>query len=158
MSTLRKKAIEGIYPGDVFTVSRTFTENDTMNFGDITRDFNPVHYEARFSGIKGFPDRICHGLLTASIITEIGGQIGWLASGMSFNFIRPVFFGDTVSCSVTILTIDGKGRARASASYINQHGEKVLTAELTGQLPGEAEKEVLRAMTAEGDPTNRRRS
>ncbi len=157
MSTLRKKAMEGIVPGDVFTVSRTFSEKDTREFGDITRDYNPVHYDERFSATKGFSGRICHGLLAASIITEIGGQIGWLASGMSFNFIKPVYFDDTVTCAVTILSVDGNRRARASAAFTNQNGDKVLTAELTGLLPGVAEKEVLRAMLSEGDPTNGRR-
>ncbi len=70
--------------------------------------------------------------------------MGWLASGMNFHFIKPVYFGDTVTCSVTILSVDSRGRARATAAYTNQHGEKVLTAELTGVLPGEREREVLR--------------
>lgn len=154
MSHIRQKAIDGIAAGDVLTVTRTFSEAETCSFGDITRDYNPVHYDDRFSAVKGFPDRICHGMLVAGIITEIGGQIGWLASGMNFHFIKPVFFGDTITCAVTILSVDDRGRARATAAYTNQRGEKVLAAELTGILPGHDEREVLRAMVAEGDPTN----
>jgi len=146
--------MKGIRAGDVFTVSRTFTAKDTHAFGDITRDYNPVHYDDRFSSAKGFSSPICHGLLVAGIITEIGGQIGWLASGMNFHFMRPVYFGDTVTCAVTILSVDDRGRARATAAYTNQRGEKVLAAELTGILPGEKDREVLRTMAAEGDPTN----
>ncbi|MBP7582619.1 MAG: MaoC family dehydratase [Spirochaetes bacterium] len=155
MSHIRQKTIDGISPGNVFRVTRTFSEDETRRFGEITRDYNPVHYDDRFSSAKGFPARICHGLLVAGIITEIGGQIGWLASGMNFHFMKPVFFGDTVTCAVTILSVDDNGRARATAAYTNQRGEKVLAAELNGYLPGEREREILRAMVAEGDPTNR---
>jgi hypothetical protein len=42
MSTLRNRAIEGLRPGDAFTVTRTFTEKDVLWFGDISRDYNPV--------------------------------------------------------------------------------------------------------------------
>ncbi len=154
MSHIRQKTIDGISPGNVFRVTRTFSEDETRRFGEITRDYNPVHYDDRFSSAKGFPARICHGLLVAGTITEIGGQIGWLASGMNFHFMKPVFFGDTVTCAVTILSVDDNGRARATAAYTNQRGEKVLAAELTGYLPGASDREVLRAMVAEGDPTN----
>jgi len=85
MSDSRNKAIAGLKPGDSFAVSRTFTEQDTSIFADISRDYNPVHFDDRFANAKGFPGRICHGLLVASMVTEIGGQIGWLASGMTFR-------------------------------------------------------------------------
>jgi len=85
MSHIRKKAIAGLKPGDSFTVSRTFTEQDTMIFADVSRDYNPVHFDDRFADAKNFRGRICHGLLVASLATEIGGQIGWLALRHDFS-------------------------------------------------------------------------
>ena len=102
MSKIRKRTIEGLRVGDSFTVSRTFTEEDVLKFSEITRDYNPVHFEDRFSAVKKFNGRICHGLLIASILTEIGGQIGWLASVMNFRFKRPVYLEDTITCNLTI--------------------------------------------------------
>src|SRR5260370_36959901 len=75
MSHIRKKAIAGLKPGDSFTVSRTFTEQDMLAFADLSRDYNPVHFDDRFADAKNFRGRICHGLLVASLATEIGGQI-----------------------------------------------------------------------------------
>jgi len=43
MSSMRMKAIEGISVGDTFTTSRTFTEQQVMNFAEISRDYNPVY-------------------------------------------------------------------------------------------------------------------
>jgi 3-hydroxybutyryl-CoA dehydratase len=157
MSTWRAKTIEGIRPGEVFKFTRTFTRKDTETFGDITRDYNPVHYDARFAGVKGFDGPICHGLLVGGMVCELGGQLAWLASGMSFKFIRPVYFGDTVTCTIMITDIDAKNRARAVAEFVNQDGVKVMEGHLTGHLPGKQDRDVLREMVAEGDGTNKLR-
>lgn len=155
MSEIRRRAIEGLQPGDSFTVTRTFTEAETRAFGDLSRDYNPVHYDRRFAGAKKLTGLICHGLLVGSLITEVGGQIGWLATGMDLRFLKPVYFGDTVTCRFTLLEADERGRARGRAVFSNQHGTPVLEATLTGRLPGEAERAILAAMVAEGDPTNK---
>jgi len=155
MSYIRKKAIAGLKRGDSFAVSRTFTEPDTMAFADLSRDYNPVHFDDRFAEVKNFRGRICHGLLVASLLTEIGGQIGWLASGMNFRFKKPVYFGDTIECCLTITELDDRNRAKAEAIFKNQQNEIVLEAHLTGIIPGFPEQRVMEAMLAEGDPTNR---
>lgn len=157
MSTpIRRQAMEGaIRPGSSWTVTRTFTEEETLSFGDMIRDYNPVHYDGRFSEAKNFRGRILHGLLTAGLICEIGGQIGWLASSMDFSFKRPVYFGDSISCRLTVLDVDGKGYARASAVFTNQRGENVMEATLSGFLPQGPEQEILKKMAEEGDPSNK---
>lgn len=157
MSKIRIKTIQGLTVGDTFVVTRKFTEADMRSFADVTRDYNPIHFEKRFADIKNFKSRICHGLLVGSILTEVGGQIGWLASEMNFRFKRPVYFGDTIECTFTICEIDARNRARAKAIYCNQDGTVVLEADLAGIIPGEPEKEVLEAMVANGDPTNKNR-
>jgi 3-hydroxybutyryl-CoA dehydratase len=155
MSYIRKKAIAGLKRGDTFAISRTFTEQDTIAFGDLSRDYNPVHFDHRFAEVKNFYGRICHGLLVASMLTEIGGQIGWLASGMNFQFKKPVYFGDTIECCFIITELDDRNRAKAEAVFKNQQDEIVLEAYLTGIIPDLPEKRVMEFMLAEGDPTNK---
>jgi 3-hydroxybutyryl-CoA dehydratase len=155
MSYIRKKAIAGLKRGDSFTVSRTFAEQDTMAFAEISRDFNPVHFDERFARAENFRGRICHGLLVASLLTEIGGQIGWLASAMNFRFKRPVYFGDTIECCFTITELDDRNRAKAQAVFKNQQNEIVIEAHLTGIVPGLPERRVMEAMMAEGDAPRR---
>jgi acyl dehydratase len=155
MSDMRNRAIAGLKQGDSFTVSRTFTEQDTAAFADLSRDYNPVHFDGRFASAKKFRGPICHGLLVASMITEIGGQIGWLASGMTFRFKRPVYFGDTIECRLTITELDERNRAQADAAFTNQQNELVIEASVTGIVPGLPERRVMEAMVAECDPTNK---
>lgn len=149
MSEIRIKAAAGLKAGDTFTVKRNFTKKETESFGDVTKDYNPVHYDKRFTEAKNLNGLICHGLLVASLITEIGGQIGWLASGMDFRFKKPVYFGDTITCSFTLTEINERGKAKGEAVYINQYGIVVLEAVLTGIVPGSKEKKVLKTMMEE---------
>ena len=155
MSEIRKKTIQGLRAGDMFTVSRRFSEEDMIAFANTTRDYNPVHFDSRFSDAKNFRARICHGLLVGSILTEIGGQIGWLASVMNFRFRQPVYFDETITCRFTITDIDERRRARAEAVYLDAEGRIVLEAELEGILPDKLERKILGAMVSEGDPTNK---
>jgi acyl dehydratase len=155
MSEIRNRTIQGLQVGVTFTISRRFTEEDMISFADVTRDYNAVHFDSRFSGAKNFKNRICHGLLVGSMLTEIGGQIGWLASVMNFRFKQPVYLGETITCRFTITDIDDRLRACAEAVYFNQDGNIVLEAELKGILPNAAERRILNDMMAEGDSTNK---
>ncbi|RJQ69977.1 MAG: MaoC family dehydratase [Desulfobacteraceae bacterium] len=154
MMSFRERAAAGLKIGDTFRTSRTFTDADVVRFADISRDYNPVHFDRRFAEARNFPAPICHGLLAASLLTEIGGQIGWLASAMSFRFKGPVYAGQTVTCTLVITEIDPNGRAKASATLVNQDGVTVIEAELSGLVAGNAERQVLTEMLSEGDPTN----
>jgi acyl dehydratase len=155
MSEIRQRAIQGLRIGDSFSVSRTFSEQDVLRFADMTLDYNPVHFDDRFARVKNLENRICHGLLVASLVTEIGGQIGWLASGMDFRFKKPVYFGQTVHCEFTITDIDDRCRARAEAVFTTEDGSVVMECRISGIVPGDGEKRVMQDMVSEGDPTNK---
>ena len=154
MSRMREKAAHGIQAGDVFTVTRTFSQEETEAFGHLTKDYNPVHYDQDFAGIKGFPQLILHGLLTAGMVCEVGGQLAWLATAMEFRFRRPVFFSDTITCTVTVTSVDQRGWAKAEALYTNQRGEVVVSARMQGQVPRGESQEALSRRLEQGDPYN----
>jgi 3-hydroxybutyryl-CoA dehydratase len=154
MVDLRERAAEGLEVGDTFRTTRTFTNDDVTLFAQISRDYNPIHFDARFAKAWNFSAPICHGLLAASLVTEIGGQIGWLASIMNVRFKRPVYVGETITCHWVITAIDQKGRAKATATIIKGDGVTVIDAEISGIVPGLEERKILRQMLSEGDPTN----
>ena len=140
MSYIRNKAIEGLRAGEIFSISRTFTEEDVLQFAENSRDYNPVHFDERFAKLKNFTGPVCQGLLVASLVTEIGGQIGWLASGMDFKFLK-LYFGDSIRCDFRITEIGNGGRARAEAVFTNEDQVTVLVGVVTGFLPGDKEKQ-----------------
>lgn len=153
MKEFRRRAAEGLQAGDVFSVSRVFTEEEVVAFARISGDYNPVHFDARFAKARNFRGPICHGLLTASLVTEIGGQIGWLASGMNFRFKGPVYVGEKITCRWEITAVEPNGRAKAFAAITREDGAVLLEADISGIVPGVEEREVLAQMLSEGDPT-----
>jgi acyl dehydratase len=154
MDQPRQRAARGLGAGDSFTITRCFSDAEIDAFSALSRDYNPVHCDTGYAALKGMKGRIAHGLLTASLVTEIGGQIGWLAKGMNFRFRRPVYAGETLTCTWTMLEIDGRGHGQAEVTVTNGDGIVVLVAETAGVLPNDREREHLAGMLAEGDPTN----
>jgi 3-hydroxybutyryl-CoA dehydratase len=154
MLTFRERAAEGLKIGDSFKTSRTLTNEDLLRFAQVLRDYNPVHFDDRFAKARNFASPICHGLLAASLVTELGGQIAWLASSMNFRFKGPVYVGETVTCTLEVTEIDQNGRATASAIIVKEDGSTAIEAEISGIVPGDKERKVLREMLSEGDPTN----
>lgn len=77
------------------------------------------------------------GLLTATLPTKLGGDMNYIARRLAFDFPRPVFVGDTVSCEGTVSKVtEEKGRLRVWMSIVctNQHGEEVLLGTTEGVI------------------------
>lgn len=128
-----QKAWDNLPEGAVFTYRRTFTEGDVALFCGVTGDFNPYHQDDTFVEQSWFGRRIVPGLLTGSMITHMGGMIGFLAREMTFQFLSPVFIGDTITCTITMNEKDETQRLfRAEAIYLNQDGKEVLRATFNG--------------------------
>ena len=119
-----------IKPGDTFVLERTFTIEDAQAFTKVSGDKGTHHLEPDAKG------RIMlQGLLTASLATEFGGSIDYLASEMTFRFHRPVFVNDTIRCDgVCTEAADEPGRKMYAFSFSmkNQLGKEVLSGTVKG--------------------------
>ncbi|MGE0130917.1 MAG: MaoC family dehydratase [Blastocatellales bacterium] len=128
-----REAFESLQVGQAFTYRRTFTEGDVSLFIGVTGDFNPYHQDELFAGESWFGRRNIPGLLTASMATHIGGMIGFLATEMTFQYLKPVYVGDTITCAVTVREKDEEKRQFfCTVSYINQDGVEVLRGSFRG--------------------------
>ena len=126
-------AFKAVAVGQTFTYRRTFSEGDVALFCGVTGDFNPYHQDATFVAESWYGRLIIPGLLTGSMITHIGGMIGFLATEMNFQFKGAVYIGDTVKCVVTIRDKNEEKRwLSADAIFVNQHGATVLEAQFKG--------------------------
>ncbi len=71
-----------------------------------------------------------HGLLTATLPTKIGGDLNYVARQMTFEFLRPVFVGDTVRVDAVVKEVVREGtqlRVAVDFECRNQDGKTVLT-------------------------------
>jgi len=128
-----REAFDSLQVGRIFTHRRTFTEGDLSLFIGVTGDLNPYHQDEMFAGESWFKGRIIPGLLTASMATHIGGMMGFLATEMTFQYLKPVYVGDTVTCVVRVMEKDEENRQFFCAiSYTNQDGVEVLKGSFRG--------------------------
>ncbi len=131
-----REAFDEMSIGQTFTFRRTFTGGDVALFCGVTGDYNPYHQDESFAEESPYGGLTIPGLLTGSMLTHIGGLLGFLATEMTFRYLGPVFVGDTITCTVTISEKDEeKRRIAASAEFVNQEGAEVLRASFGG-FPG----------------------
>jgi 3-hydroxybutyryl-CoA dehydratase len=131
-----KEAFDEMEVGRTFTYRRTFTEGDVSLFCGVTGDYNPYHQDEIFAGESWYRRRTIPGLLTGSMLTHIGGMLGFLATEMHFEYLAPVYAGDTITCTVTVLEKDeDRRRMECGADFVNQDGVRVLRARFSG-FPG----------------------
>lgn len=119
-------------PGDVRTFERTFTNEEVREFADLSRDEGYHHLVAEGDGRL-----MVHGLLTATLPTKIDGEMDYVARDMTFEFPRPVYTGEAITCEVTIEDVDqSEGRVALAASYVctNEDDEVVLRGGSEGVL------------------------
>jgi acyl dehydratase len=78
-----------------------------------------------------------HGLLTATLPTKLGGDLNYIARELSFEFLRPVYVGDTIRCESTIASLEQQnGRLKMASTFTcrNQYGKEVLRGRSQGVI------------------------
>lgn len=123
-------------PGDSGSFSKTITDEDIQKFADVSGDHNPLHLEDEFAKQTRFGRRIAHGMLGASLISAvIANQLpgrGSIYLGQTLQFVAPVFPGDIVTASVTVISVrEDKPILRLETVCTNQLGEMVIKGEAT---------------------------
>ena len=107
--------IEDLTIGQAATYTRTITEADIQQFGAVSGDLNPLHFDDEYAKTTIFRGRIAHGMLSLSYLsTVLGTQLpgaGSIFLGASVRFKAPVRIGDTVNATCTVREINSqKGR------------------------------------------------
>jgi acyl dehydratase len=120
--------------GQVVTHDRTFTREEVEQFADLSGDEGYHHLVAESSG-----EVMVHGLLTATLPTKIGGDIDYVARTMEFDFPRPVYTGETITCELTLEEVqETEGRTELDTSWVcrNEDDEVVMTGSSSGVVFG----------------------
>jgi 3-hydroxybutyryl-CoA dehydratase len=120
--------------GQSAEVTHTITADDIQTFGDLSGDYNPLHFNDEWAKTTMFGGRIAHGLLSASFIsTVIGMKLpgpGTIYLSQSMKFMRPVRIGDTITARVEVAALnDEKKRVTMKTVCTNQDQEVVVDGE-----------------------------
>ncbi|MFB6135061.1 MAG: MaoC family dehydratase N-terminal domain-containing protein [Halanaeroarchaeum sp.] len=116
--------------GDTRTVERTFTAAEVRQFGELSGDDQERHSAPDEEGRM-----LVQGLLTATIPTQIGSEEELLARRMTFEFHRPVYTGDHLTCTSTFEAVverEDRFEVTTDVEIENESGDTVLTGTTEG--------------------------
>ncbi len=123
--------------GDCFKTAKTVSETDVYLMAGITGDFHAVHVNEEYMEKNHYGKRIAHGVLSLALTSTTAGiaadAVPMLSVAYGYDkvrFLKPVFFGDTLTTKYTYMTIDeDKMKTTAKVEVTNQRGELVMVAE-----------------------------
>ena len=82
------------------------TDDDVENFGNISGDINPVHFDDDFAQKIGFSQRIAHGLIANSEMSKYFGMDfpgnGTLFMSYYYKFLKPLYPNHKYNVAVTV--------------------------------------------------------
>jgi len=92
--------------GDSAKFTKTITKEDVMKFAEVTGDYNPIHVNPEFAKTQMFGKQIAHGVISVGLISaSLGIHLfgpGILYGGQTARFVKPVYFGDTLTAVATV--------------------------------------------------------
>ncbi len=95
--------------------ARTLTESDVVNFASMTGDYNPLHVDHDYAAQSIYRQPIAHGLLGLSWVAGLGSAAPLMrtlafTSVKQWEFLLPIYFGDTVHVVTRCLEKTPKGK------------------------------------------------
>jgi 3-hydroxybutyryl-CoA dehydratase len=124
--------------GDTVTFSKTVGESDVYMFAGLTGDLSQNHVDEQFMSHSIYGHRIAHGALMVGFMSTASTRMieeslkkGIDSTPVSLGydgvrFLKPVFFGDTVTVTYVISEIDEqRRRSLANIEIKNQNGDLV---------------------------------
>ena len=122
--------IEEIMPGMSASMSRVVTDEDVRNFANVSGDHNPVHLDEDYAQKSRYGRRIAHGLFSASFFsglfgTKLPGR-GCVYAAQNLKFRRPVYIGDTVIATVTVISVDVMKKRVLFSTTCSVEGKEVI--------------------------------
>jgi len=102
--------IEDMELGLSRSISKVMGDAEIESFSDLSEDRNPIHLSEDAGNASIFKSRVAHGMLSASLFSALLGEYlpghGAIYLSQSLQFTQPVYPGDEVTASVTVINID----------------------------------------------------
>jgi len=132
---MESRSFDDVQPGQRWvSQGRTVTQSDVSQFASMTGDFNPLHVDHDYAAKSPYRQPIAHGLLGLSWVAGLGSTAPLMktvafTSVRSWEFLAPIFFGDTVHVETVCLEKSNRGRKTGQIVWdrklVNQKGQTV---------------------------------
>ena len=128
--------IDDIAVGLRTSFSKTVSESDVYLFAGITGDLDPNHVDEEYCRKTSLGHRVAHGALLVGYTSAASTRIlqdfdrPMVSAGYDrIRFLKPVYFGDTLTIDYVIESIDReRERTVAKIEVKNQRHELVMVA------------------------------
>lgn len=93
-----------LHVGQVFSLTRTVSEQDLVEFSALTGDSNPLHLDPDFASTTAFSRPLVHGVLVNGLISALLGSHspGCVLLKQEIRFPAPLFTGEPVSAQAQV--------------------------------------------------------
>jgi acyl dehydratase len=120
--------------GDSYQLTKRISTENVEGFAKVSGDTNPIHLNEEIASASIFKNRIAHGFLVGSIISNILGMHfpgqGTIYLSQTMKFYKPVFLDTMVTGIVTVVEKDeNKRRISLSTIVKNEENEIVIKGE-----------------------------
>lgn len=138
MQDLHGFYLEDLEIGQSASYAKTITEADVILFAGISGDDNPIHINAEYAATTMFKKRIVHGMFSAGLISAVLGTRlpgpGAIYIDQQIKFKAPVYIGDTVTATATVIEIDEQRRRVKLATQCSVNGKVVAEGVATNMV------------------------
>lgn len=120
--------------GDTAERTLILTRQHVQTFGELTGDFNPLHFDEAFAAKTRFGKLVAQGglttgLLHALVAMDLPGP-GTVFLSQNWKFTAPVFVEDTITAAVEVLSVhESKPVTQLAVVVKRGDGEVVLEGE-----------------------------
>lgn len=99
-----RSGLRSLHVGQVFSLTRTFSEQDLEQFSALTGDSNPLHLDPDFARTTAFSQPLVHGVLVNGLISALLGSNapGCVLLKQEIRFPAPLFVGEPVCAQAQV--------------------------------------------------------
>ena len=118
--------------GDVITCEKSFTVEDVCEFAEVSGNQQVIDTESDGEDQAAVPE-----LLTGSLMTNIGGDLSYIARTIKFDFRRVIHSGETIICEWTVESKterEDRHLLENDVVYYDEDGDIVGTGGTTGLI------------------------
>ena len=114
--------------------THVITADEMAAFCRTTGDRNPLHIDKDFAQSHGFASNVVYGMLTASLISTLGGMYlpgkYCLIQQVETKFLAPVYEGDELEVIGTVKELNESVQQAVIKVEIKRAGKKVVRGSL----------------------------
>ena len=92
------------------SIAKVIGDVEIESFAKTSQDRNPIHLNDEAGKASIFKSRVVHGMLSASLFSALLGEYlpghGAIYLSQTLQFTKPVYPGDKVVASVTVININ----------------------------------------------------